>query len=227
MLTKTTTAQNPDQAVQIATKIIRSPNRRRSMVIQIHPEKGVIIRAPLKASNDRIEKFFKEKLPWIKKSLIKIQTKKSKIPKYNFIPGEKFPYLGELTQLPVYKRQDVINWYKEKAKNFLTQRTEIFAKLLAQKTSSSIFNPTIRTPKVLVKSFKSRWGVCSRSNVITYNWKIILAPIPIINYLVCHELVHIIHKNHSRRFYKTLSSLDPDFKIHQKWLRENSMALTI
>lgn len=212
---------------QITPIIVRSANRRRSMMIQIHPEKGVIIRVPKSMSNWRIEKFLKEKSEWIKKSLTKIESKKSKIPKYNFTQGEKFPYLGEPTLLPVYKRQDVIKWYKEKAQKFLTQRTETFAKLLAQKTSSSIFHPTIPSPKVLIKSFKSRWGVCSRDNAITYNWKIMTAPIEIIDYLVCHELSHIVHKNHSRRFYSILSLLDPDYKSHQKFLRENSMALTI
>ena len=198
------------------------------MMIQIHPGKGVIIRAPKSMSNWRIEKFLKEKSEWIKKSLAKIDNKKSKIPKYNFLPGEKFPYLGELILLPVHKRQDVINWYKNKAKEFLTQRTETFAKILSQKISkSSAWPVTINPPKVLVKSYKSRWGVCSRDDTITYNWKIMTAPIEIIDYLVCHELSHIIHKNHSHRFYSILSLVDPDYKIHQKYLRENSMALTI
>jgi len=206
----------------LSPTIIRSANRRRSMVIQIHPEKGVIIRAPIRASNDRISQFFKEKLPWIKKSLTKIQDKKSKIPKYNFVPGEKFPYLGAPTTLPVHSRAEVISWYKEKSKNFLTQRTLTFAKILSQKTGQKI-SPT----KISIRSYRSRWGVCSRDNEISYNWKIIMAPIPIIDYLVCHELSHILNKNHSQRFYKTLASIDPDYKLHQKYLRENSMALTI
>lgn len=227
MFTKITPTLKPGQIAQITPVIIRSQNRRRSMMIQIHPEKGVVIRAPKSMSNWRIEKFLKEKSEWIKKSLTKISDKKSKIPKYNFTQGEKFPYLGEPTLLPVYKRQDVIKWYKEKAEKFLTQRTATFARILDQKTSSSIFRSTIHPPKVLIKSFKSRWGVCARNNVITYNWKIIMAPIPLIDYLVCHELSHVIHKNHSKHFYKILSLLDPGFKTHQKWLKENGMTLTV
>lgn len=200
--------------------IIRT--RRRTICIQIHPEKGVIVRAPKRVSDHRIEKFLNEKRAWINKTRAKLNATKRKIPTYNFEPNELFPYLGEPTPLPVHTRPKVMEWYKTSALKFLTERTYLQAKLLSQKTRNRI------TPKqVKIRNYRSRWGTCHRDNSITYNWKIIMAPLPIIDYLVIHELTHILHRNHGPAFKKTLALLDPDYKQNQKWLRENSPTLTV
>jgi len=195
---------------------------RRTLSVQIHPDKGLVIRAPRHLSESRIEKFLKEKESWIKKRLEQGEKQKSKIPKYSFTSGEHFLYLGALTLLPVHTRTKVIEWYKMKAKAHMNERTNELKQILAQKTKAKLPATTTK-----IRTYRSRWGTCSRDNVITYNWKIIMAPSEIVDYLVSHELSHILHKNHGRRFYETLALLDPNYKANQKWLRTNSSTLTI
>jgi predicted metal-dependent hydrolase len=228
------------------TQITRS--NRRTICIQIHPEKGVIIRAPRFASNWRIDKFLKEKEKWILKTLEKVQQNKHSKPTFKFEPGEKFPYLGELVQpttnsqanpltdisqtnLPaythkpqtsIYKRQDVIAWYKEKALSILTERTLLYAKILSQKLNRET-HPT----KIKIRNYRSRWGTCSANNQITYNWRVVIAPIEIVDYLIIHELCHIVHKNHSKKFYELVSFLDPNYKKNRKYLRSSNASLDI
>jgi len=202
------------------TTIIRS--RRRSLCVQIHSEKGVIIRAPRYLSDRRIAKFLQEKQDWIKKTQTKVAKAQSNKPTYSFIPGENFPLLGKLTTPPVHTRPKLIEWYKLKALPHLTKRTKIIAKELETKTGKRVAPREIR-----IRTYRSRWGTCSAKNAITYNWKIIMAPPKIIDYLVAHELSHILHKNHGPKFKKTLSIIDPDYKANQKWLRENGSTLSI
>ncbi|MFA4891129.1 MAG: SprT family zinc-dependent metalloprotease [Candidatus Gracilibacteria bacterium] len=207
---------------------------RRTLCVQIHPEKGLIIRAPRNLSDSRIEKFLKEKSTWINKRLDQIKKQKAQIPAHSFTPGEHFPYLGIPTIPPVHTRTKIIEWYKMKALAHLYERTNELKTILASKTGAYLPATSIR-----IRSYRSRWGTCSahsthrifgsacRDNTITYNWKIIMAPPEIIDYLVSHELTHLLHKNHGRCFYATLSLLDPNYKAHQKWLRLNSAMLTV
>jgi len=196
--------------------------KRRTLCVQISPEKGLIIRAPRHLSEARIEGFLKEKESWIRKKLAQAKNQQSTIPKYSFTEGELHPYLGEMVLPPVHTRAKIIDWYKMKAEAYLNKRTNELKEVLAEKTHARL--PLTKTK---VRFYRSRWGTCSRDNTITYNWKIIMAPPEIIDYLVSHELSHILHKNHGRGFYATLSLLDPNYKAHQKWLKSNGYHLTI
>jgi len=76
--------------------------------------------------------------------------------------------------------------------------------------------------KVLIKDVKTRWGSCSsRTRTVNINWRITLAPIEIVDYLIVHELSHLKHPNHSRDFWSFVASILPDYKLRKKWLRKN------
>jgi len=178
------------------------------MSIQVHPEKGIVVRVPFWTDESRIQQFIFEKKDWILKAQKKIETIASK--------GRKpISYMGEpLTQEQIDSfggSGQMAAWYKQKAERYLLERTRIFAKILGKKAPE----------KVEVKSYKSRWGSCDRRNNISYNWKIMMEKAEVIDYLVAHEVSHMEHKNHSRDFYKTLQNLDPDYKNHKKILRES------
>ncbi|MDD4179846.1 MAG: M48 family metallopeptidase [Candidatus Margulisbacteria bacterium] len=80
--------------------------------------------------------------------------------------------------------------------------------------------------KVLIKDVKSRWGSCSsRTRTVNINWRITLAPLEIVDYLIVHELSHLKHPNHSREFWSFVSTILPDYKKSKKWLRKNQEQL--
>lgn len=207
----------------IPTTITRS--FRRTLSIQVHPEKGLVIRAPRFMSDFRIQKFLEEKEDWILKHVSKQKERKTRVAKakqHKFEPGETFQLLGEETLPPFHEKAKIIAWYKIQALKIFTERTEFYAAKL-----SEIMNTRISPTSIKIRSYKSRYGCCTPKNQITYNWNVVMAPQPIVDYLVIHELCHIIHKNHSSRFYDLVEKLDPAYKTHRKWLRNNGPTLTL
>jgi len=113
-------------------------------------------------------------------------------------------------------KQLLVKWYKQQAQLIMIEKTQHYAKIIGVSPSS-----------VVIKAFKSRWGSCSIKSVIQYNWKIIMAPEPVIDYLVVHELCHILHHNHSPTFWKSVGKYCPNYKEQGAWLKLNGAKLEI
>lgn len=80
--------------------------------------------------------------------------------------------------------------------------------------------------KVTIRDQKTRWGSCSTSGTLSFNWRLVIGPHHALRYVVIHELVHLEHHNHSRRFWNALAAALPDWKRSAQWLRSNERALT-
>ena len=80
---------------------------------------------------------------------------------------------------------------------------------------------------ITVKNYNSKWGSCTANNKIFYNWRIIMAPDPIVDYLIIHELSHIVEPNHSKNFWYQVGNYCEDFQKKRKWLRENGHKLVL
>ena len=78
-----------------------------------------------------------------------------------------------------------------------------------------------------VKNYISKWGSCTIDHKISYNWRIIMAPDDIIDYLIVHELTHIFEPNHSKNFWQHVGNYCEDFQTKRKWLRENGHKLVL
>ncbi|MFY9394281.1 MAG: M48 family metallopeptidase, partial [Halanaerobiales bacterium] len=81
--------------------------------------------------------------------------------------------------------------------------------------------------KIFIRDQKTRWGSCSSKGNLNFNWRLIMAPLSIMDYIVVHELVHLIHPNHGRDFLKLVESVIPDYKEKKQWLRINGYRLKI
>lgn len=101
-------------------------------------------------------------------------------------------------------------FYREQARNYLTERSTFFAEQLG-----TSFND------LRIKNTKSRWGSCSSKKNLNYNWRIMMAPKSVIDYLVIHEVCHLKQMNHSSKFWGLVESLDPNFRVHKQWLKQN------
>ena len=78
---------------------------------------------------------------------------------------------------------------------------------------------------ISVRSFKSRWGSCDKKGEVVFNWNIIKAPHSIVDYVVIHELCHLIHPNHSKDFWQLVYRFDTDYLWHRQWLKEKGTGL--
>ncbi|MFC2130462.1 M48 family metallopeptidase [Bacteroidota bacterium] len=218
-------------------KIVRS--RRRTFSLEVNKNAELIVRAPLRATNSEIHEIVNEKSQWIFKKKEDIKYKESQKKKREFINGEIFECLGKEYTLVIkdnfeyafsfsgkeiiinakYKNSVkifLIHWYKRQAYNYISERTEYFANAIGV-----IFH------KVRITSAKSRWGSCSANKNLNFSWRLILAPKQIVDYVIVHELVHLIEMNHSKRFWDRVSRIMPNYKIYETWLKNNGHLLDL
>ena len=215
-------------------KIIRS--RRRTLALQITQDAHLIIRAPKHLSLESIKNtVFKRRL-WIKEKQEMMQEKRS--PAKEFIEGEGFLYLGDTYKLSIVDRGSeplsfdnefklmvscrnkakelFTDWYKKKAYEKISERVEWYSYLLGLKHNS-----------LKLTDAKRRWGSCCVKNNLRFSWRLIMAPLEIIDYVVVHELMHIKVKNHSKKFWDEVRAMMPDYALSRKWLRDNDHLLVI
>lgn len=110
----------------------------------------------------------------------------------------------------VYRSEEEIRKLREQAREVLTKRTDYYKRILK-----------VDYQRIRIGNQKTRWGSCSSRGTISYNWHLILMPESIIDYVVVHELCHLVEMNHSPAFWKKVSEVLPDYQIRRKWLREN------
>lgn len=207
-------------------KIIRS--KRRSVSLEITPEASLIVRAPFRVSDSCVQKLIQEKMSWIQKKISVVknrpQTKEKQL-----VDGEEFLYLGEKYFLKIAKVKKIelndqlifpekflpkakakINaWYRAEAKEIITDRATLWAKQMGVKFSS-----------IKINSAQKRWGSCSHKNQLNFGWKLILQPLEIVDYVVIHELAHIVHKHHQKTFWQLVAAYCPKYKECRKGLRD-------
>ncbi len=219
--------------------IKRSKRRKRTVALKIDDNGNVIIMVPYRMSSTEIHKFVQSKEKWIQKHITNILEKKKKIKSKKFQSGEYFLYLGKRYKLIVHNNVDFklhltgenfilssdyalkakdlfINWYKEAAYLYISEKALYFADILK-----------VKFKNIKIISARSRWGSCSADNRLHFNYKIIMAPGDVVDYVVLHEVAHIIEKNHSKRFWNIVGKIMPDYKIKRKWLRENGFRLYV
>ncbi len=220
--------------------LIKRTRRKKTLSIIIRDQK-VILSAPKYVSDQEIDKILESKFAWIQKKLT-IEKKDLKLNKKYYTSGEIFLYLGKEYYLDIKKntksdiyisqnkliiettnfddnnfvKNEIRSWYMKKAK----ERIE-----LIHKHYEIIMN--LKSNKLIFGEYKSKWGSCNIKKVISYDWRIIMSPITVINYIVVHEISHILHPNHSKYFWSLVEKYIKDYKAQRKWLQLNSKKLIL
>lgn len=215
-------------------------DRKKSASIQLDGE-VVKVRVPRTLSDRRIRELIARRTSWITAKLKEAAERPVVKPK-EYVSGETFPCLGRNYRLKVTAGDEpsvrlrggylqatvrgtderpretvrlmLAAWYRERAEKRLGEKTERFAKVVGVEPRS-----------VAVKDYKSRWGSCSAKGDIRYNWRIILAPHRIVDYVVVHELCHMLEHNHSGRYWKLVEKYVPDYRERRDWLKNHSLSL--
>ena len=202
----------------------------------INQEARLIVRAPHFVSEDYIQKLVFQKQNWIVRKQSIIQEKQNRILKRNFIPGEKFLFLGnkyvlqtveDLPKAVVFDgslkissmvlgnvKEHLEYWYKTQAFDYINQKTGYYAQMHGLKYSS-----------IKVNDAKTRWGSCGYKDTLNFTWRLIMAPQRVIDYVIVHELMHLKQKNHSAKFWNEVAQIIPDYKQDELWLKKNSHLL--
>ncbi|HEX3028809.1 MAG TPA: SprT family zinc-dependent metalloprotease [Clostridia bacterium] len=222
-------------------KVVR--RKRKTVVISISHKDGVVITAPNWVTLKEIRELIDRKSRWIMEKLNLLEKEAANNRPKVFETGEVLTYLGEnyliriapkkgkvqlngsLIEICFIKGVDPVQdkdkirdkievWYKERAKEVFKERIEKFSAELG-----------VKPQKLFVKEQKTRWGSCSSKGNINLNWRLIMAPLGIIDYVIVHELAHLRHMNHSKEFWATVESVLPDYGARRKWLKQNNLNL--
>lgn len=213
--------------------IVRSARRKKTIALSIELAGEVLVRAPMNTPHSRLIHIVKSKAEWIikkHKSLDHVLARAKK----EFVSGESFSYLGRHVRLkvlenckaskPVVKmyrgrlevgtnspsgkrksageiRAALISWYKRQAQNRIPERVRIYAEKMG-----------LPEPEVVIRDQKRIWGSCSGKGILRLNWRIIMAPMSLIDYVVVHELCHIKYRDHSGSFWRYMGMILPDYE---------------
>jgi predicted metal-dependent hydrolase len=205
-------------------------SNRQSFGLEIDEWGKLTIRAPKKATEKEIQQVIVEKQRWI---LTKQQSAKKKRPKdYSFDGTEEFFFLGKKYSVLFHTEKETIifdgerflvnekyrdklqevmtKWYKDKALKISSFLTDKYTDKLG-----------IKHRNVRITSAKTRWGSCSSQKNININWRLVLAPLQVLEYVVAHEVAHLKFMDHSANFWQTVAELQPSYKTYKKWLKDN------
>ncbi|WP_233220376.1 M48 family metallopeptidase [Photobacterium sp. GB-50] len=116
----------------------------------------------------------------------------------------------------IYARKGLITWYKRQAEKKIREKVERYAHIVG-----------VETGVIRIKSFKSRWGSCTPYGDLEFNWVIMMAPNRVVDYVVIHELCHLIQMDHSPQFWREVERVMPDYFEHKEWLKDNGHKLVI
>jgi len=223
--------------------LLRSRKRQKTICLQLKKDGRIIIQAPFSTPKQEIDDFFRSKEQWVRKRLReKEKNVREEIVPRIFQDGQTFFFMGACYPLQIeaesshppgrllfdaqrfmLRRDDVwqgreffIAWYMEQAEIHLEKRLHFFSRQLELAPRS-----------FRITHARSFWGYCSAVNRLAFNWRLIMAPPPVIDYVIVHELQHIVEKNHSAEFWKRVAAVIPDYGLHRLWLRKNGSRLTL
>jgi hypothetical protein len=216
-------------------KIVRT--KRKTIALQITDDATLIVKAPFDVSDETIMGVVLKHKKWIEQKKKEIGARDPKFSPKEFVNGEGFLYLGRYYRLKIVDDQEVplkfengfylsrnalpqakevfIEWYKKMAYEKISERVRWYAQKRGFKYN-----------KVNITNAQKRWGSSSNRN-LNFPWRLIMAPLPVIDYVVIHELVHLEEKNHTKAFWDKVKMLMPDYEKHKDWLKRNSYLLRL
>ena len=208
---------------------------RKTLQIIVERDRSVVVRAPIHTSSEKIKEAVEKKKLWLYEKIHHPQ-KYGASEDRTLIPGSSILYLGKEYRLNtiddeiegiVFDGRFVVSkssihcvaallkdWYMGQANELLIPRIKHYAKQIGVDYS-----------RVLISDLKYRWGSCTPKNNLNFNWRLIKAPMSVIEYVIVHELAHLLEHNHGTRFWTIVKTQTPQYVRAKDWLKKNGQVL--
>ncbi len=217
-------------------KLVRS--ERKTMSIYVERDGSILVRAPERIPRKQIDAIMNQKKFWVYKSISEFQELNGSRVRRQIADGEGFLFMGKSYRLMIGRNLDVplslqqgyfflhedevdnarthfINFYRKKGKEHIADRVKYF------KTKFGLSPEAIR-----VMELRNRWASRTEKG-LNFHWKVALAPMTVIDYIIVHELAHYKEPRHNHRFWELVESVMPDYEEKRNWLRMNGASLDI
>lgn len=212
---------------------------RKTLAIHVYPDKSIEVIAPREASIEKIKRKVLKRAPWIICKQIEFSRIQPPLPKPLFISGETYRYLGQQYRLKIKQGQNdlikikgkfiilvctaslatdkikdrILKWYRTQAKIIFNQRLKHCMKKVNKIGIS-------KEPEWALRIMSKQWGSCTKKGKLLLHPELVAAPKECINYIIAHELCHLIEHNHGSKFYELLSTVMPDWEKRKNKLNE-------
>ncbi|HOP93658.1 MAG TPA: SprT family zinc-dependent metalloprotease [Acetivibrio thermocellus] len=234
-------------SIRYGTKVIEFDveyRNRKTMEISVEPPDKVSVVAPLGTSEEVIEDKVRSRAVWIIQKLYTFRDMEYRRISREYVNGESFMYLGRnyslqiqidanarKTEVELYqgkfritapsKNEDMIRqameqWYREKTLEKVSERIQYYQRFFRKKPAG-----------VKVKEQRKRWASCTSKDELLFNWRCVMAPSHVLDYIVVHEMCHMYYKNHSQEFWDMLASIIPDYERRKDWLKKYGVRMDL
>jgi len=216
-------------------------SKRKTASIQIERDGRVSLRVPMRMTIRQIESLIEHKEAWVLRHLNARRVIRRRKNGRRYQDGARFPYLGRSYGLKIVESQDLplllksgtfcLRWdhqttakadaafksfYFEKGIERITARVAHFQAMMG-----------VSANRIRIVETKTRWASCSSKGNLNFHWKCLMLPKKVFDYIIIHEVAHLVHLNHSRRFWGQVEEIIPDYKEHREWLRENGAEMDL
>jgi hypothetical protein len=210
---------------------IRRSQRARRVRVEVDVHTGVHVTLPARAREREAALAVAELRPWIERRMAEVRAARDRLA----VPVGHVPYLGahlrlapEAGRVRAHRRGDALlvpadeprdaieRWYRR------TARTEV-----APRLDEAVAALGRAYTKLTIRGQRTRWGSCSTTGAMSFNWRLLLGPDEVLDYVVWHEACHLVVMDHSRRFWSLLEHHRPGYREPQRWLRANGSALVL
>lgn len=219
---------------------------RKDLRIVVDIVNGVVVYTPKKTPDEKIHNLLSSKTRWIYNKIQELGEVKINVASKEFVSGEKLPYLGRQYRLKVHREavdqssfgfkqgrfiatvpsnwgqervqdtleKNLIEWYRKHGLKKIKERTAYYEHLLG-----------VNAKAIQLRTQHKRWGTCTPEGNIYLNWRIVMAPIRVIDYIIVHELAHLRISEHNQDFWNLVRSILPHYEEDKEWLRIHGMEL--
>lgn len=232
---------------QYGTKFIEFEvefRKRKNLTIEVEPDGEVKVISPSGISEYEILNKVKTKANWIVQKQYEVKNININKIKREAVNGESYLYLGRNYSLQIVldenikdidiklsrgkfvvntytKDEEIIKvalekWYREKALKKVKERIKYYEPYFKNKATN-----------IKVKEQKKRWASCTKNNELLFNWRSVMAPSNILDYIIVHEMCHMNYKNHSKEFWDNVFEILPDYEVRREWLRNNGIKMDL
>jgi len=218
--------------------------RRKSIKISIELPQNVLVLAPAGMKEKNVREVIDKKAEWIIRKLKEIKELGLLKSGKDYVEGETFMHMGRKSELaiaidnslkkpvvefdgkkfrirtntrePEKLKKAMEDWYREKTFEMLVEKVANFQRYFDQ-----------RPIDIRVKRQKSRWGSCSSEHRLNFNLKCSMAPSEVVDYIVVHEMCHMVHFNHSKEFWALVEKIIPEYRQRKDWLKKYGIAMQL
>jgi len=218
--------------------------KRKTMSIFIDFYGQIEVRVPKEASEESALRFLEEKWDWVQTKAKEVKERTDGHKEKVYDHGEIFLYLGKAYPIQIiednnikqdkvvfegdilyiYARSTEDDRIKQALKHFYYQQCKALVEKRIRIHQSSF---KVKPRSIGISNDKSTWGTCDSKFQLTFNWKLAMAPLVVIDYVVVHEMCHMVHLNHDRSFWRLVGKMLPDYEHQQNWLALSSWKMIV